>query len=143
MSTVYCASPAYLQEHGTPRRPEELSAHRCITFVANRTGPVVEWEFARGAQKVQLAVDGVLAVNDHDAHVAASLMSLGIVKVANYVARPYLESGQLTQVLEDWTSEQSPISVMYPQSRHLSAKVRIFVDWVSELIQENPILQTA
>jgi LysR family transcriptional regulator for bpeEF and oprC len=102
----------------------------------------MEWEFARGGQKVQLAPDGVLAVSDHDAYIVASLMSFGIVKVASYVARPYLESGQLTQVLEDWTTEQSPISVMYPQSRHLSAKVRIFVDWVSELIQQDPILQT-
>lgn len=64
------------------------------------------------------------------------------MKVGNYVARPYLESGQLTQVLADWTAEQLPISVMYPQSRHLSAKVRIFVDWVSELIQQDPIFQT-
>ena len=143
MSTVCCASPAYLKEHGTPRRPEDLSAHRCVTYALNRTGRVVEWEFARGGQKVQLTVDGVLAVNDHDAYVVAALLSLGIVKVANYVARPYLASGELTQVLADWTAEQSPISVMYPQSRHLSAKVRIFVDWVSELIQENPILQTA
>jgi LysR family transcriptional regulator, regulator for bpeEF and oprC len=63
------------------------------------------------------------------------------VKVANYVVQPYLESGQLTQVLTEWTAEQFPISVMYPQSRHLSAKVRIFVDWVSDLIQQNPILQ--
>ncbi|MGH8168264.1 MAG: LysR substrate-binding domain-containing protein, partial [Woeseiaceae bacterium] len=90
---------------------------------------------------VELALDGVLAVNDFDAYVAAGLMSFGIVKVANYVARPYLESGELTQILTDWTTERLPISVMYPQSRHLSAKVRIFVDWVSELIQQNPIFQ--
>ena len=141
MTSVCCASPAYLQQHGVPRRPEDLSAHRCVTYLSNRTGRDIEWEFARGAEKVQLAVDGVLAVNDHDAYVVAALMSLGIVKVANYVVRPYLESGRLTQVLPDWTAQQSPISVMYPQSRHLSAKVRIFVDWVSELIQRDPILQ--
>jgi LysR family transcriptional regulator for bpeEF and oprC len=58
------------------------------------------------------------------------------------MARPYLVSGELMQVLTDWTAEQVPISVMYPQSRHLSAKVRIFVDWVSELIQQDPIFQT-
>jgi LysR family transcriptional regulator for bpeEF and oprC len=68
-------------------------------------------------------------------------MNFGIVKVANYVARPYLESGQLTQVLTDWTAQQLPISVIYPQSRHLSAKVRIFVDWVSQLIQQDPMFQ--
>jgi hypothetical protein len=58
------------------------------------------------------------------------------------MARPHLESVQLIQVLTDWTAEQFPISVMYPQSRHLSTKVRIFVDWVSELIQQDPIFQT-
>jgi LysR family transcriptional regulator for bpeEF and oprC len=142
MSFVCCASPAYLREHGTPRRPEDLSAHRCVNYVSNRTGRVIDWEFARGGQKVELTLDGVLAVNDHDAYVVAGLMSFGIVKVANYVARPYLESGQLTQVLTDWTAEQLPISVIYLQSRHLSAKVRIFVDWVSELIQQDPIFQT-
>jgi LysR family transcriptional regulator for bpeEF and oprC len=64
------------------------------------------------------------------------------VKVADYVARPYLESGQLTRMLNDWTAEQYPILLMYPKSRHLSAMVRLFVDWVSQLIQQEPILQT-
>jgi len=142
MSFVCCASPAYLREHGTPRRPEELSTHRCVNYLSNRTGGVIDWEFSRGREKVELTLDGVLAVNDFDAYVAAGLMGFGIVKVGNYVARPYLESEQLTQVLADWTAEQLPISVMYPQSRHLSAKVRTFVDWVSALIQQDPIFQT-
>jgi LysR family transcriptional regulator for bpeEF and oprC len=141
MSSVCCASPAYLKEHGTPRRPEDLAAHRCITYLSNRTGQAIEWEFARGGQKGRLTVDGILAVNDHDAYIVASLMSMGIVKVANYVVRPYLESGQLTQVLAGWTAEHSPIFVMYPQSRHLSAKVRIFVDWISDLIQQDPMFR--
>ena len=141
LSFICCASPEYLREHGVPRTPEDLSAHRCVNFMSNRTGRVLDWEFVRDGRKAQLTLDGVLAVNDHDAYVVAAVMSLGIVKVAHYVARPYLESGHLTQVLADWTTEQLPIAVMYPQSRHLSAKVRIFVDWVSELIQKNPLLQ--
>jgi LysR family transcriptional regulator for bpeEF and oprC len=142
MTSVCCASPAYLREHAAPSRPEDLSAHQCITYVSDRTGRVMGWEFERAGQKVQLTLDGILAVNDQDANIIAGLMGIGIAKVANYMARPYLESGQLTQVLTDWTAEQFPISVIYPQSRHLSAKVRIFVDWVSELIQQDPIFQT-
>ena len=137
---ICCASPEYLREHGVPRTPEDLSAHRCVTFMSNRTGRVLDWEFVRDGRKVQLTLDGVLAVNDHDANIAAGLMSLGIVKVPDYVARPYLESGQLMQILTDWTTDQEPIAVMYPQSRHLSAKVRIFVEWVSELVPKNPRL---
>jgi LysR family transcriptional regulator for bpeEF and oprC len=138
-SFVCCASPAYLKQHGTPRRPEQLSAHSCVNYLSNRTGRVMDWEFSRGKQKVQLTLDGVLAVNDPDAYVVAGLMSFGIVKIASYVVRPYLESGQLVQVLADWTAAQWPITVMYPQSRHLSAKVRVFVDWVSDLIKQDPI----
>jgi LysR family transcriptional regulator, regulator for bpeEF and oprC len=142
MSFVCCASPAYLREHGIPHRPEELSAHRCVNYISNRTGRVMDWEFSRDGQKVRLSLDGVLAMNDSDAYVVAGLKSFGIVKVANYIAQLYLDSGWLMQVLTDWTAEQFPIHVIYPQSRHLSAKVRVFVDWVSELIQRNPILQT-
>jgi LysR family transcriptional regulator for bpeEF and oprC len=142
MSHVCCASPGYLREHAAPRNPEELSAHQCITYVSGRTGRVMDWEFERAGQKIQLTLDGVLAVNDQDANIIAGLMGIGIAKVANYMARPYLESGQLKQVLTDWKAEQFPISVMYAQGRHLSAKLRIFVDWVSELIQQDPIFQT-
>jgi len=76
MSLVRCASPAYLREHGIPRRPEDLAAHRCVNYVSNRNGRVMDWEFARDGQKVQLTLDGVLAVNDHDANVVAGLMGL-------------------------------------------------------------------
>jgi LysR family transcriptional regulator for bpeEF and oprC len=141
MTSVCCASPAYLREHGTPRSPDELAAHRCVNYMSHRTGRILDWEFAREGQKVVLTLDGVFAVNDHEAYVAAGLNSLGIVKAANYIVRPYLDSGRLVAVLPDWTVEQYAISVMYPQSRHLSAKVRIFVDWISELIQKDPIFQ--
>ena len=141
MTSVCCASPAYLREHGTPGSPDELSAHRCVNFMSNRTGRILDWEFARDGQRVTLTLDGVLAVNDSEAYVAAGLNGFGIVKVANYIVQPYLESGQLVPVLPDWTVEQYPISVMYPQNRHLSAKVRLFADWISELIQKNPIFQ--
>ena len=141
MTSVCCASPAYLREHGSPRSPDELSTHRCVNYMSNRTGRILDWEFARDGQRVVLTLDGVFAVNDHEAYVASGLSGLGIVKVANYIVRPYLDSGQLVPVLPDWTVEQYPISVMYPQNRHLSAKVRIFVDWISELIQKDPVFQ--
>ena len=90
---------------------------------------------------MQLTLDSVLAVNDPEAYVLAGVMGLGIVKVAAPVVRPYLESGRLIEVLRDWTGELLPISVMYPQSRQLSAKVRVFVDWVSEVLQNSAELQ--
>ena len=142
MRFICCASPEYLRDHGSPRRPEDLSAHRCVNLMSNRTGRVLDWEFLRDRERVQLTFDGVLAVNDHEATAAAAVASIGIVRIVEYVALPYLESGQLTEVLADWTAEQRfPISVMYPHSRHLSAKVRIFAEWMSELLRVYPIFQ--
>jgi len=59
MISVCCASPAYLREYGTPRSPEELSTHRCVNYVSNRTGRILDWEFARDGQNVQLTLDGI------------------------------------------------------------------------------------
>jgi LysR family transcriptional regulator, regulator for bpeEF and oprC len=140
---ICCASPEYLTKHGAPGAPEDLSTHRCVNFVFSRTGRVADWEFSRNGRRIQLTLDAALAVNDQDAYVAAGLLGLGIVKIATYAAAAHLESGQLRQVLADWTSEQFPVFVMYPQSRHLSAKVRVFVDWVSELFEKNPLLQSS
>jgi LysR family transcriptional regulator, regulator for bpeEF and oprC len=142
MRFICCASPRYLQEHGTPSIPEDLLiSHRCVNVISNRTGKAMEWDFKREGQTMHLAVQGILSVNDPTAYVACGLMGLGIVKVATYLARPYLDSGQLVQVLAAWTAEPVPISVLYPQNRHLSAKVRAFADWIAELFEQNSLLQ--
>jgi hypothetical protein len=80
----------------TPTRGAVRTPMRQLCFKSHRTSHGLE--FARDGQKVQLTLDGILAANDHDANVVAGLMNLGIVKVANYVARPYLESGRLKQL---------------------------------------------
>ncbi len=94
-------------------------------------GRVLEWEFVRARERVRLSRwhccerlrrscrSGCDRTRDH--------------QIANYLAKPYLDSGQLTQVLAQWTADRLPIWVLYPRSRHLPAKVRLFVEWVSEL----------
>src|SRR5258708_37166453 len=92
MSSICWSSPVSLREHAAPRHPEELSAHQCITYVSGRTGRVMDWEFERAGQKIQLTLDGVLAVNDQDGNIIAGLMGIGSAKVTNYIASPDLES---------------------------------------------------
>jgi LysR family transcriptional regulator for bpeEF and oprC len=138
---ICCASPAYLEERGAPNAPEDLPQHRCVNFLFNSTGQVADWEFLRDGKKTQLKLDAALALNDQDACVAAALLGIGIVKIASYAAAPHLQSGQLRRVLPEWTGEQFPVFVMYPQSRHVAAKVRVFIDWVSGLFEKNPLLQ--
>lgn len=136
MHFVTCATPAYLAEHGVPEHPEDLRRHRCINYVSAKTGKLFPWGFARGEEKITLALDGVVAVNDSDAYTAAGLAGLGVVQMLVFLARDALARGDLVQVLPDWESEPIPLYVMYPQNRHLSTKVRVFVDWVAEVIAE-------
>lgn len=141
VSFICCASPAYLAQRGTPRTPEELREHICVNYFSNRSGRIMPFDFVRDGHNIDIAVDGNVAVNDADAYLACGLMGLGITQTAAYLAQPYLDSGRLVQVLSEWTSEPLPVSVMYPQNRHLSAKVRVFVDWIAELFENNSLLR--
>ncbi|MGH8807131.1 MAG: LysR family transcriptional regulator [Noviherbaspirillum sp.] len=138
---ITVAAPSYLARYGRPQHPNDLLAHRCVNYFSARTGKFFEWDFARQGERFQLRVPGQVAVNDSDAYVEAGLRGLGIAQMVSFSARPYLESGELEQVLEDWCVDPVPMHVVYPQNRHLSAKVRIFVEWIAEMFADHPAFQ--
>jgi LysR family transcriptional regulator for bpeEF and oprC len=128
-----CAAPAYLAQFGTPAHPRDLERHRCIRYFMPKTGRIVEWNFVRGGEQFTPSVEAFVALNDGEAYAAAGLGGLGVVHAPSFLVDDALADGRLVRVLEDWTTDPLPVYVMYPQNRHLSAKVRVFVDWVAEL----------
>jgi LysR family transcriptional regulator for bpeEF and oprC len=72
--------------------------------------------------------------------VQAGLAGLGVIQMTDYMLDKYVETGRMVQVLADWRSDPAPVHVVYPQNRHLSAKVRVFVEWVAELFAANPYM---
>jgi LysR family transcriptional regulator for bpeEF and oprC len=141
LNFVTCASPAYLQLHGRPMHPSELAKHRCVNYFASKTGKAYDWDFSRDGETIQMPTPASLAVNDSKAYIAAGLAGLGIMQMAGYVIAPLIASGELELILEEWTSTPLPMHVVYPQNRHLSAKVRVFVEWVADLFSQHPQLQ--
>lgn len=137
-----CAAPSYLALHGIPAHPNDLMQHRCINFFTARTGKMHEWVFARGDERLQLRPPGHMAVNDSNAYLAAVLSGLGVGHVPSFTAKPFIQSGQLEPILHEWCPTAIPLHVVYPQNRHLSAKVRAFVEWVSELLADESKLHT-
>ena len=133
---VTCASPAYLEQHGEPRSLDELQRHRAVGFLSSRTGRPMDWHFVIDGEECAIHVPENFAVNDTDAYVAGGLEGLGLIRAASYMVIPYLRNGQLRRVLPDLKASTVPLSIMYPQNRHLSPTVRTFVDWVSQLIHE-------
>nr|WP_315250535.1 LysR family transcriptional regulator [uncultured Duganella sp.] len=132
------ASPAYLALHGRPAHPNDLLRHRCVNYFSARTGKIFDWDFTRDGERVQVALPGSIALNDSNAYIAAGMAGLGVVQMATLMMEPLIKAGRFEAILTDWTTDPLPIHVVYPQNRHLSAKVRVFVEWVAELFSNHP-----
>ena len=138
---ITVATPSYIAQHGRPMHPDDLNRHQCIKYFSAKTGKIYEWDFARDDQLIQMRVPGRVAVNDSNAYLTATLEGMGVSQLVSIVAQPYLASGQLERVLDDWCVDPLPVHVVYPQNRHLSAKVRAFVEWIAELFSASPVLR--
>ncbi len=143
---VTCASPLYLDARGVPRHPSELvprepeskgkthvPGHAIVGYFSSLTGRAFPLEFRRGTEQVLVQGQAVVAVNESTAHLSALLAGVGLGQAFKFMAVPHLETGRLRTVLDDWSRPRQPLHVVYPSSRHLSAKLRLFVDWVAEV----------
>jgi LysR family transcriptional regulator for bpeEF and oprC len=130
---VTCATPEYLQRFGAPAHPNELVRHHCINYFSARTGRVMGWDFTKDGERIEMQPEGLVALNDGEAYLEAGLAGLGIMCCALFMVGGALASGRLQRVLPGWRTDPLPVWVMYPQNRHLSAKVRVFVEWISDL----------
>lgn len=138
MHFLTCATPDYLGRYGRPAHPEDLRQHRCVNFFSAKTGKIYDWDFTRGAERIQVAMPGHIALNDSKAYLAAGLAGLGVIQIPNFMLEAQGVRGHFEVILEDWVSDPLPVHVVYPQNRHLSAKVRVFVEWVAELFSNHP-----
>lgn len=133
------ASPAYLKAHGTPMHPEQLeNEHHMVNHFSTRNGQPFTNEFSKDDQLLEISGRYKLSVNESNALTAAVLAGLGVAQIATLTAMPLIERGELVQVLGDWKGYTVPLYVVYPPNRHLSAKVRAFVEWVVELFAQHP-----
>jgi len=120
--------------------PNDLVNHRCVNYFSARTGKVFDWYFTQNEQRLQVTLSSHMAVSDSYAYTAAGLSGLGIIQMADFLMAEMIAEGRLISILDDWSNEPLPIHVVYPQNRHLSAKVRVFVDWATELFSRHPTL---
>lgn len=134
LALVAVATPGYLARHGMPTHPRELDdGHVTINYFSPRTGRPFGHVFEKDGQTLEIAGRYQVSVNDSNAHIAALLAGLGVSQTARFAAAPYLASGELVEVLPQWRHPVIPMHVVYPPNRHLSAKLRAFVEWAAEL----------
>ncbi|CAB3778667.1 HTH-type transcriptional regulator PgrR [Paraburkholderia ultramafica] len=137
---VTCAAPDYIARAGMPASLEDLDNHKAVNYFSSRTGRTIDWAFMLDGKEVEVKMKSIVSVNDADAYVTCGLEGFGLIQPALFMVLPHLRSGQLVEVLPELKPLPMPISAVYPHSRHLSPKVRVFVDWIAELFDRCPLL---
>jgi len=121
------ASPAYLARHETPQHPRDLLRHQCVRF-RFASGHLYKWQFERGDETLEIDVQGRITLSEQTTIVRAVLDGLGIAYVLEDAARPWLASGQLVSMLEDWSPPFPGFVLYYPRQRQMTSALRAFVD---------------
>jgi DNA-binding transcriptional LysR family regulator len=130
MRRIVVASPAYLKARGEPKRPQDISSHSTIQFGA--TAGLSDWRFAEDGREVRVNIAPRFLTNSADAAIQYAVAGGGLTRVLAYQAADALTRGRLKIVLQKFELPAFPVSIVYPTSRLLSAKVRTFIDLVAE-----------
>lgn len=139
------ASPDYLASAGTPSHPRELEEmqHRIVGFLRANSGKVVPFAVRREGESMTPQCRYAVAVDDGNAYLAAGIAGMGILCLPHYMAETYVARGELVPLFDDWRVDSMPIYVVYPPNRHVNAKLRVFIDWVADLMAQHASIAPA
>jgi DNA-binding transcriptional LysR family regulator len=134
---IVCASPEYLRKHGIPEKPSDLANHICIGYTYAATGD--QWNFTGGNGQVHsVKVACALHTNNGDTVRSAALAGLGISWNPSFLIGADLRAGRLVQLLPAYRLPDIDVLALYPSRRHLSAKVRVMIDFLADAFKEIP-----
>ncbi|WDZ98245.1 LysR family transcriptional regulator [Herbaspirillum sp. WKF16] len=128
-----CGAPAYLDGQGEPQSPDDLRGHRCIVLRENDTA-YGTWHFSRGKRQQTVKVHGAMSSNDGEATLQWALDGHGLLLRSQWDVQQYIDAGRLRRVLPEWELPPADIYAVYPERLNLSAKVRVFVDFLEKSV---------
>jgi DNA-binding transcriptional LysR family regulator len=130
MKVAVVGAPTYFARRRPPRAPDDLAQHSCIQFRVAGDGAVFIWPFERNRQSRRISAGGRVMVNDPGLAVRAAVDGLGIAYTIEALAEPFLRSGQLVRVLEDWSPTFEGLFLYYPGHRQVPATLRALIDLI-------------
>ncbi len=132
------ASPAFIEMFGSPKHPRDLEEKLfAVGYLNAQAGRILPMEFTRGEEYLEITPQYAVSVNDSRSYVAATASGMGIAQAPQFMVREAVANGQLVEVLSDWDRPPLPLYIVYPHTRHLGNKVRVFVDWLVTLLKES------
>lgn len=132
---VTCASPAYLRKYGEPKSLAELREHRAVNYVSRTTAKLFPFEFMVNGELQEVSIESALSVFGAEIYSASAVAGLGIIQCPHYRMAELIEQGVMREILQETPPPLMPVSVLYPQNRHMSPRVRVFVDWLAEIFE--------
>jgi len=132
LRNVVVAAPSYLERFGEPHSLDDLQNHRCINYIMPNGRPR-QWQFDTPGGQVGVDIDAHMLINDGESVIQAAATGLGITQIPHMLASCYLDRGALQLVMTDTISTGKPVWIVYPQKKHLSARVQAFIEWVREI----------
>jgi DNA-binding transcriptional LysR family regulator len=142
MYLITCAAPDYIARHGTPRHPSELEAdHYIVGYRSAGTSRTVPFTYVDAKESIEVRGRYIVSLNEGAGYVASALAGLGVIQAPSFMVQEHVTAGRLVPLLSSWCSAPKPLHIVYPPNRHLSNKVRVFVDWLAELFGKNDLIQ--
>jgi len=133
---INCASPAYLERHGTPRTPADLPQHVAVNYASPTSGRAAPWEWLRDGETATLRMRSQVAANNAETYIACALAGLGLIQIPAYDVREHLAAGELVEVLPDARAEPLPVQLVYPHRRNLSRRMQAFAGWLETVLAD-------
>ena len=130
LKVVVVGAPTYFARRRRPRTPDDLARHICVEYRREADGDVLVWPFERNHKSRRISVDGRVMVNETDLAVRAAVDGLGIAYTVEALAEPFLRSGQLVRVLEDWAPSFEGLYLYYSGHRQVPATLRALIDMI-------------
>ncbi|HBR1414373.1 LysR family transcriptional regulator [Klebsiella pneumoniae] len=137
MEQVTVASPTYLALHGMPKTPDDLENHFAVDYVSSAIGRPTSLDFRVGNEIVERRLLAKISVTGADLYTGAALSGLGLAQVPRYRIEAELADDRLRIVLPEYPPPPMPVSVLYPQNRQLSARVRVFAQWLAQRFENS------
>lgn len=129
-----CASPEYLARFGTPQSPADLASHRLVDYAPALAGRAARFDYMEGGEERSVEAPAAIAVNNSDAYQAACLAGLGIIQAPQAGLGELLAQGRLISILDEYRAPPMPVTLLYPNRRHVAMRAQRFMKWIAEIM---------
>jgi len=132
------AAPGYLRQAGVPAHPRDLDTgtHRIVGFLRSSSGTIASMQMRRDGETIEFQGNYVVAADDGNACLAAGLAGMGMLWLPRYMAQSHVAQGELVPLFQDWRLDPMPLYLAYPHNRRISARLRVFMEWVGQLMHQ-------